>query len=304
MRQSWHSLREYEALRAMIISGTTISAARQLGISQSAVSRSIANLESRIGYTLFSRNGGRLEPTQEALNLNQNLDPIFQALAKIEGKSTDSEEVETLRIAAPPTLAHLFLQSRITSFMEIQPSYRILFEICDSDALLSNVADEIIDIGVSDLRFQHAGVRSTPFRRSKLVCLLPQDSPLCSRDVISVDDLTDVPIVASVKRHSVRRAVDQMFAKAGIKPKIVVETATALASFEFVRSGVGAAIISPFPLVLTNPEGVCIRPIDLDLQITTSFLTPAGKALNAGARAFMRLVRTSIREDAWSQPIV
>ncbi|MEN0041653.1 MAG: LysR family transcriptional regulator, partial [Pseudomonadota bacterium] len=47
MTEHRHRLREFEALRAVIMMGTTIGAARRLGISQSAVSRSLSQLEAR-----------------------------------------------------------------------------------------------------------------------------------------------------------------------------------------------------------------------------------------------------------------
>ncbi|MEM7489109.1 MAG: LysR family transcriptional regulator, partial [Pseudomonadota bacterium] len=73
----WHSLREYDALRAVLQTGTTAEAARRLGLSQSAVSRSISNLEARQSVILFTREAGRLRPTQEAIRLNLRLDPLF-----------------------------------------------------------------------------------------------------------------------------------------------------------------------------------------------------------------------------------
>ena len=87
--RTWHSLPEYEALRALMESGTTSKAALRLGLSQSAVSRSISSLEARLGLLLFERDGGRLRPTSEATRLNKRLDPLFEAL-------DDHDEPETL----------------------------------------------------------------------------------------------------------------------------------------------------------------------------------------------------------------
>ena len=85
MTEHRHRLREFESLRAVVATGTTIGAARRLGISQSAVSRSISQLEARVGRSLFIRRSGRIEPTSDALRLNDKLDPIFETLADIEG---------------------------------------------------------------------------------------------------------------------------------------------------------------------------------------------------------------------------
>lgn len=87
-----HSLPEYYAFRAVMLAGTTVGAARQLGISQSAVSRSVANLESKLGQTLFDREAGRLTPTGSAVRLNRRLDPLFEALRRIDGPTEPVRE--------------------------------------------------------------------------------------------------------------------------------------------------------------------------------------------------------------------
>ena len=55
MTEHRHRLREFESLRAVITTGTTIGAARRLGISQSAVSQAMANLEHKLDTLLFHR---------------------------------------------------------------------------------------------------------------------------------------------------------------------------------------------------------------------------------------------------------
>ncbi len=65
MRHSYRSLREFEALRMLIATGTATAAARRLGISQSAVSRAITQLETRLGQVLFERRQGRMSPTAD-----------------------------------------------------------------------------------------------------------------------------------------------------------------------------------------------------------------------------------------------
>ena len=84
-RRSEISLRELEVLQALVANGTAISAARRLDISQSAVSRRLAQLEERLGFKLFLRTNGRLVPTIEALSLSEQLAPVLETLARLDG---------------------------------------------------------------------------------------------------------------------------------------------------------------------------------------------------------------------------
>ena len=124
-----HRLRELEALRALVTTRTTVGAARRLGVSQSAVSRSLAQLENRVGHVLFVRSSGRIEPTAEALRLNDKLDPLFETLAQIDGEDWVQAEDEPLRLIVPPTLAHHFIIARVASFLERNPARRLQLEI-------------------------------------------------------------------------------------------------------------------------------------------------------------------------------
>ena len=74
------SLRELEVFRATIFAGSATTAAQRLGISQPSVSRSLAQIEERMGMILFLRQNGRLVPTAEAMALNRELDSVFESL--------------------------------------------------------------------------------------------------------------------------------------------------------------------------------------------------------------------------------
>jgi DNA-binding transcriptional LysR family regulator len=71
------NLKPFEAFRAVAVTGSTTAAARSLDVSQSAVSRLVAQLEAALGLDLFRRDRGRLVPTAEAREL---LDPVTEAI--------------------------------------------------------------------------------------------------------------------------------------------------------------------------------------------------------------------------------
>ena len=134
MRNNWHSIREYEALRAVITSGTTNGAARLLGISQPTVSRAVSQLEARLDVVLFERRGGRLRPTAEALRLNAQLDRLFDAISLINGSDPDEPGNQPLRLAAPPSLADL-VGACMASFMKLHPTQPMSLETCTSNGV-------------------------------------------------------------------------------------------------------------------------------------------------------------------------
>ncbi len=287
-------LRHLEILRALVETGKTTAAAQRLGTSQSAVSRGIAQLEAQLGRLLFERQGGRLVPTAEAFALNEQVLPALALLARIGDDNERRVMRGSLRLAAPPTLGHRFLPARIASFIHQNPQIEISFDVIPSDSLVTNVAEERVDLGLTDTVPAHAGVRSELLLATEAVCVLPARHRLASRDSIAPEYLAGETLIALTRRHSGRFAIDQVFERAGVTPRIVIETATSVSAGEFVRAGLGIALLNPFPIAGQLGPLVAVRPFSPRIPYRTSFLMPARVPISAAAAAFMAHTRASM----------
>ena len=303
MTEHRHRLREFESLRAVVTTGTTIGAATRLGISQSAVSRALAQLEARVGRALFIRKSGRIEPTSEALRLNERLDPIFETLADIEGAEWATPDDEPLRLIVPPTLAHHFVISRVAKFLKMNPGNQVQLDIQATDVLISGILDLRYDLGLTSAMIQRSGVHLVPWRRSNVVCAMPTGHPLCDLDTVTPKDLEGVEIIEFLRRLGTRAITEQIFARAAVRPKQIAETATNMAALELVREGLGVTLINPFPLLSHGMRGVEVRPFEAAIQYHTSFVLPSGRPPSHLARQFMRLVKLTTPQDQYSEPV-
>ncbi|PTU02876.1 LysR family transcriptional regulator, partial [Pseudomonas sp. HMWF031] len=72
-------LRHMEVFRAVMLTGSISGAAKMLYVSQPAVSKLIAYIESRLVYRLFQRINNRLVPTAEAVILYREVERVYQA---------------------------------------------------------------------------------------------------------------------------------------------------------------------------------------------------------------------------------
>ena len=303
MTEHRHRLREFESLRAVITTGTTIGAARRLGISQSAVSRSLSQLEARVGRSLFLRRSGRIDPTDEALRLNEKLDPIFETLADIEGAEWATPDNEPLRLIVPPTLAHHFVISRVASFLKKNEGKQLQLDIQATDVLVAGILDLRYDLGLTSAMIQRTGVHLMPWRPSQVVCAMPSNHPLSEKRVVTPHDLEGVALIEFLRRLGTRAITEKIFARAGIRPKQVAETATNMAALELVREGLGVTLINPFPLLSSGMEGVVVRPFDAAIFYDTSFVLPSGRPPSQLARQFMQFVKLTTPQDKYSEPV-
>lgn len=296
------SLRELEALRAMISAGKTTAAAARLGISQPAVSRALQHLEGRLGRTLFKRDGGRLVPTAEALALNERIEPIFETLAELENVTWMGEPVRPLRITAPFTITDRFLTGVIARFMESQPDLRVQLEIGTSSDVVHAVADGKADLGISDGLPEHAGLRIEPLLRSDAHVVLRRSHRLAAKPFLEPRDLHGEAFIALTRRFPIRAALERLFAERDVRPRTTVEASAALSVCALVREGVGIGVLNPFPIAIDHDAALVFRPFRPAITYVTAFILPAGTPPFPAARQFIEFARARKIDDAYSQP--
>ncbi|UWR14127.1 LysR substrate-binding domain-containing protein [Sulfitobacter sp. M368] len=297
--KAWHSLSEYQALRALMESGTTSKAAIRLGLSQSAISRSISSLEARTGKMLFERDGGRLRPTGEAAQLNRRLDPLFEALDRIDGPPQVAQE--TLRIIAPPTYAHRFLVEHIASFLKTNPHFFVSLEVAPSEDVIRGILENRFDLGLTGVELSRDGVKLTPYRRSGAVCAMPADHPLAAQDVIRPRDLHDQALVALSHRHARRAQLEKVLHQVASKPRIVAEASTSFAAVDLAKAGLGVTVVNPFPIVQYRSDDLVFRLFESQIEYRSYFVSPDHRPAPSVARAFMRHLRLHTAKDRFSE---
>src|SRR5690606_24831833 len=146
-------------------------------------------LEARLNRQLFHRNGNKILPTSEGLALNEQIEPIFATLARLDAAETEDLNAKRLRIAAPPTLAHRLMTRLIPGFLKENPEASVHLEIGMSTNVTAAVADENADLGISDGRMRHDGLKMYPFRHAIAHAAIPADHRLTDKDEIVPEDL-------------------------------------------------------------------------------------------------------------------
>ena len=292
------SLRELEVLIAVIETGKTTAAAHRLGISQPAVSRALVQLEAAVGRRLFERQGGRLLATPDAVALAAEAGPIFSILARISSRDWRAPETDSLRVVAPPTAAHRFLDRTVPAFAADHPETRIHVEVSTSSDVVGAVAEGQADIGVADTVFHHPGVRRLGFLRTEAHAVVPAGDRLASAPSVTPADLAGRPFIALTRRFSSRALVERAFEDARARLQVVAEVATTATAVQLVAAGMGGArgvtVVNPFPAAMRPDPAVRFVPFRPEtgpaIGYEAAFLVSAGRPSEAAMR-FMDHVR-------------
>ena len=287
---SWASIRDLEVLRTVIEQGGVTNAARHLGISQPAVSRTLSQLEERSGRCFFNRVGTQLMPTAEAMQLFAASEGVFEALTRIEEFRWLEPEQEQLAIVAAPTLAHCLLPQVVARFHKTYPHISVSVDIRTSVDVLTTIASDQAQVGIAEVPEGDWGVRKHPFRRSHLAVAMRDDHRWRSRTSIRSEEIGDEPLIVLLKRNPFRTMLDRLLWREGSLPNIVMETADALSAVEHVEQGIGLAIVNPFPVMLTPRRRVHYARLEPSLTYETCMLTNPSRPLTPGAQHFMETV--------------
>ncbi len=143
-RPIWNDLAVFAAV---VEAGSLAGAARQLGVSTSAVSHTLRGLEVRLGVRLINRTTRSLSPTEAGLQLLAALRPALAEVGAAVGRVQANRDrpAGTVRVNAHRVAALQHIVPRLAALREAYPE--IVIEVVVQDGLVDMVA-EGFDAGI------------------------------------------------------------------------------------------------------------------------------------------------------------
>jgi DNA-binding transcriptional LysR family regulator len=251
-------LRHLRTFGAVMRHGSTVGAARALGISQPSVSRLLAELEAHLGRPLFVRANGRLVARESADAL---LPEVERALAGVESVfSGASGEARPLRIAAPAGIVSRVFGPAVRRLRDQVPGLSVHAEILSYTDTLDAVAAGRIDLGFVKAPVTHPAVAAHDLVVVGTDVVMPEGHRLSRRTDVTVEDLRGEPLVLLGRHRPFRVELEDQFAAAGITPEVSVETHAVSAACSFVREGLGVTIANALLARAEVGAGLVTRP--------------------------------------------
>lgn len=291
------NLRHIEAFRAVMLTGTVVGAAKLMNVTQPAVSRTIALMELRLGFSLFERRGRRLAPTAEAESLYREIDQLYAGIERIGQVAQDIrfQRAGALRVATLPALALTVVPRAINSLLATRPLVTAFVQSLPSRQIAELVSTRQFDVGVVELPLSRPAIVLEPLPPSPSVVVLPAAHRLAAKREISVKDLHTERMVLLSQHSYVRYQIDDAFSKAGAAPNVVVETPSSLIASALVAAGTGISIVSAWTADTFVDKKLVARPLKEKLVSRAAVIFPEGRAEASLARAFAAELKTAIQ---------
>lgn len=297
-------IRQLQALRALVLAGTTTEAAELLHMTQPAVSKLINQVEQEFKVRIFDRRHGRLVMTPEGRTIYADVEHI---LSKIDDLAAKTEDVSALsgnaiRVGAMPALGFGLLPSALRRFAAAYPQVRCVIEVETRGRIEELVGTGHYELGFVTLPVQHGRLTLTPLASVAAVCILPPEHALARKASIRAEDLSEEPFVSVDPNILLRHRVDAVFGQRRVKRRLQVQASTTALVCSMVAAGVGVSIVHPF-VALAFKSLVAVRKFEPAIMLDYAILSRPGTpsrvttAFQEAAAAEMSRLTRSLDQD-------
>jgi DNA-binding transcriptional LysR family regulator len=289
MPLSRFTLRQIEAFSAVAGLHSFAAAADRLGLTSSAISQLIAELENTLGFRLFDRTTRRVVLSSAGRDFLSSAESVLRHAQAAESAANDVRlrAAGIVRVGAPLVLASTALPAAIREYGEDRPKVVIRVHDVAVDAIVDAVASGDVDLAVGPDRLTGSNVASEVAFDSRWVLWCSPTHPLAGKKVIRWEELRDVPLVAAGRDHE--RSVAQMLVNAPadsrITPVHVVNNVTT--ALGIAAQGLAATLAPAYVSVIADHFGLVMRRVVEPETIRhISIYRPTARAFSPAAEGF------------------
>lgn len=289
------TLRQLEAFRAVVITGSVSRAAERMAVSQPSVSRLIADLEEAVGFRLFERDRG-LRLSVEGRWLLREVELAFVGMDKITRRAEDIRYFRAghLRVAASPALSLGLLPMVLEEFRAANAAITVSAQVLASQSVAEWVATGQIDVGFAALPISQAGVTVHAFAPPPVLCVVPHGHPLSRHRAITPALLSGEQILSLGPDSLLRRRVDQAFEQEGVVVHSSIETTMSAQAALLASRGLGVAIIDPFTVLAFKGGDLVLRPFKPIVPYDFAMLLPEHGSQSRLTEMFIGIAREHV----------
>lgn len=284
-------LRHLLLIDALSAYGSTVRAAEHLHVTQPAVTRGLQELEIILGVTLFERTARGLDPTifGEAFTLHaQNV------IAQLRQAGTHIADLAAGGRGTVTVGTHLFgsnmlLPRAISTFKGEHPASTVLVHHATPDDLYADLLAGEVDMIVGRL-YPHPDperVTDIPLYREPIYLVTRHGHPLQSAAGLVLADLIDQPWVLPVTGTSLRREIEELLLRHGLRlPTNRVECTSFLTVHQLLLETNAIGLLP----ALVVAEDRLLTPLRLpmpSLHRPVGATTAAGRTINPAAQLML-----------------
>ncbi|HGM5090190.1 MULTISPECIES: LysR family transcriptional regulator [Serratia] len=302
-----YSLKQLRVFVAVARHGSFSRAGEAIGLTQSAVSHSVKELEAEVGVRLLDRTTREVVLTDAGLRLANRVERLLDELqaALLDARSFGVQRSGTVRVATSQTISAHLMPQCIAAGEREYPEIRIMLRDQAQQQVLHSVRNAEVDFGIVVDPVQAVDLECEAVLHEPFLLLCRDDHPFAAQQEVLWSALNGCRLVLQDYASGSRPLIDSALRQQGVEAQVVQEIGHPATLFPMVAEGIG---ISIFPaLALPLPEGGRLRVRRLVPEINRALmlvrrknrsLTPAAEAIWQVARQQAALLHQRRQENA------
>ena len=294
-------LRQLKYLVSIGEAGTFTAAAKQMYISQSALSQQVKSIEEELGVPLFDRSRNRLQFTEAGELLHQRAKRIVK---EVDDAKTAIDELEqlyrgTLRIGVVQTVNAYLMPQVVSSFSSRFPNVCLKVHELSAPRLEEKLHSHELDMGISFRPADYPELAFETMFEEELLFIANRAHPLADKSRIDVKTLDKQKMVLLPEGYCTRRIWDQAAKQTGITPEVQIEMNTIGGLLATLQDNNSAGTILP-ALTMQMKAAKPLKPIKLKNPApkrTVGILWRNGGYRSKAALEFARLLGEYVEDE-------
>lgn len=290
------------SLNVLLETCNVTRAADQLNLSQSAMSKCLAQLRDIFADPLLVRVGNRLEPTPRAVLLKPRLTQwLNDAERLLQAGDFDPARCErTFTLASTDYVAQFILPTALKNIYRQAPRIGIRLLNWDDRSLEALIVGRI-DLGTSSIAQPLANIYCQKIDEDALVCVMSPGHPLAGKE-LTLEGYIAYPHVVVTSGGDKRRGVDKALAALGICRRIGLEVPYYVSALQIVA---GSDLLLTLPAHIARHTTTQFGLVQLPLPFATpsfeySLIWHERHHQDASHRWLRRMLMSELRQSAFA----
>jgi DNA-binding transcriptional LysR family regulator len=268
--------------------------AEHCGVSQSAASQHVQEVERRLGVALFDRSKRPLELTaagklyaEFCRDVLHREEEFTLALESVKG------DVEgTVRVVAIYSTGLSEMGRLQEEFSARYPTAQLHVEYMRPDKVYDAVRNDTADLGLVSFPESTREIAAIPWRNEEMQVAVPPAHAFAERDAVYPADLNGQDFIGFDEDLSIRRELDRFFRAQGVEVKIVMHFDNIQMIKEAVGLGRGISLLPARTMLAEIEQGrlVAVKLEAPDLVRPVGIVHRKRKKFNRAAQAFLELL--------------
>ncbi|MBX5088335.1 LysR family transcriptional regulator [Rhizobium lentis] len=275
--------------------GSLSNAAVVLGVTQSALSRAIREMEAELGVSIFHRDGRGVSLTEDGKLVMEAASSVSSALSDLRStlEASRGQVAKEITVGLLPSTAKILTVPLMVRLREEFPGTRMTIVEGATGHLAEWLNDGRVDVAVTNDSPSIKRFNPEPVVTHHLHLAGSRGGPRLPHE-IPFAELASYPLVTQTRTHATRRELDHIAHEQGVRLNVAVEADSMVAIVQLVAAGLAYSLLPHFAVDYSTMQSSVVTNPGIERHIC--LVTPLAGARSQSLGPVIRSFRSEIRK--------